>query len=408
MIPPDTVLFSPPVVNADTTYYITAWVQSRECQQIAIHRDTIRVYTEPKISFIPDRTDGCSPLSVSLDNQTKGLLDSLIVDFGDGAQVVLYNTSDDISHTFENNTNRDTTFIIKYTAINGCGVSYDSLRVIVFPNIVNASISISPTAACVYQEFTLTNNSSGATYIYYDLGTGAPSSASNTDETLTFTFDSPGNYTIFQHIYSGDSCSYDYDSVSVIVHESPVSDFEADQPGFECAGPIEIVFTNNSTGAIEYYWNLGDGHIDSITDPIHIYANSGFYDVVLVATNIFGCSDTMPITINPEHRKNILNIPNAFSPEYNIAGVNTFHPSGTCLQTYSIEIFNSWGERLWFSDSLANGQPAEGWNGVYKNELSPQDVYVWKVIATFQNGEIWLGKDYGNSRKPIGSVTLIR
>jgi len=409
MIPPDTVVYAPPTLNADTAYYITAWVQSRQCQQIAIHRDTIRVYTPPKIKFIPDRTNGCAPLAVSLDNQTKGLLDSLIVDFGDGTETVLYNISDDVSHTFENTTNKDTSFVIRYIAVNGCGISQDSLIVTVFPNVVNASISITPASACMYQDFTLTNSSSGASYVYYDLGTGSANPVSNTSSTVIFSFDTPGDYVIYQHIYSGDSCSYDYDSVRITVHPNPISDFEAEQKRLECSGPIEVTFTNNSTGAIIYYWNFGDNSTDGTYNPIHVYENSGLYNVVLVSENVFGCRDTLPKSISAEHRKNILNVPNAFSPEYNSPGVNLFKPTGTCLKTYRIEVFNPWGERLWMSEKITDdGQPEEGWDGIYKNELAPQDVYVWKVLATFQNGEVWLGKDYGSRQKNIGSVTLIR
>lgn len=48
-------------------------------------------------------------------------------------------------------------------------------------------------------------------------------------------------------------------------------------------------FTNLDT----FYWDLGDGTVTSDTNPSHIYAAPGTYDVMLIAEDINGCVDTM-------------------------------------------------------------------------------------------------------------------
>jgi PKD repeat protein len=51
---------------------------------------------------------------------------------------------------------------------------------------------------------------------------------------------------------------------------------------------------NLSTDASSYLWDFGDGETDSTANPIHIYAETGTYNVVLIATNSCG-SDTFSI-----------------------------------------------------------------------------------------------------------------
>ncbi|MEJ2004463.1 MAG: gliding motility-associated C-terminal domain-containing protein [Cyclobacteriaceae bacterium] len=45
-------------------------------------------------------------------------------------------------------------------------------------------------------------------------------------------------------------------------------------------------------------------------------------------------------------------------------------------------IFNRWGEMLFHTLDKNIG-----WDGYYKGELSPQDVYVYQIKVVFANGE---------------------
>lgn len=57
-------------------------------------------------------------------------------------------------------------------------------------------------------------------------------------------------------------------------------------------------------------------------------------------------------------------------------------------------IFNRWGEIVFESFDINIG-----WDGVYKGEISQQDVYVYKVYLTFIDGYKF---------DQVGSFTLIR
>ncbi|MCK9613066.1 MAG: PKD domain-containing protein [Bacteroidales bacterium] len=53
-----------------------------------------------------------------------------------------------------------------------------------------------------------------------------------------------------------------------------------------------VTFTNNSTGAANYFWDFGDGNTGNETNPQHTYTDSGTYTVMLVAIN-GECYDTV-------------------------------------------------------------------------------------------------------------------
>ncbi|MEL6849141.1 MAG: PKD domain-containing protein, partial [Bacteroidota bacterium] len=63
-----------------------------------------------------------------------------------------------------------------------------------------------------------------------------------------------------------------------------------------CAGN-QVVFNNTSTGiGLTYLWDFGDGDTSSLPNPTHAYADTGFYDVKLITTDINGCVDSFIVT----------------------------------------------------------------------------------------------------------------
>lgn len=86
---------------------------------------------------------------------------------------------------------------------------------------------------------------------------------------------------------------------------------------------------------------------------------------------------------------------------------NTFTPNGDTHNdvfltehlgfepiTYQLIIFNRWGGQIYETDDIK-----KGWDGRIKGSMCPQGVYVWKVLAT---------ADDGNEYKFVGKVNLVR
>ncbi len=76
-----------------------------------------------------------------------------------------------------------------------------------------------------------------------------------------------------------------------ISNDKPVADFTSDEV-YICPGG-SVQFEDTSVYApFEWLWDFGDEQTSTEEDPLHIYEDSGFYDVQLIVTNHFG-TDTL-------------------------------------------------------------------------------------------------------------------
>ena len=70
-------------------------------------------------------------------------------------------------------------------------------------------------------------------------------------------------------------------------------------------------------------------------------------------------------------RKPLLIFPGAFTP--NSDGLNDFYkPEYLFIKSYSLEIFNRWGELLFSTNDINRG-----WDGTFKGEMVPPDSYTF-------------------------------
>jgi gliding motility-associated-like protein len=139
------------------------------------------------------------------------------------------------------------------------------------------------------------------------------------------------------------------------------------------------------TGYYSYNWMTGE------TTPTISLSTLPLYSVKVTDAN--GCSGSDSMKVNYVGSLNIQPT-NAFSP--NDDGVNeTFKPfSGSCIVSYSMKIFDRWGQLLFETTN-----PNTGWNGKYKGTTLPTAVYYY--IINYKN---LLGID----NRKAGSITLLR
>lgn len=134
----------------------------------------------------------------------------------------------------------------------------------------------------------------------------------------------------------------------------------------------------------------------------------GYKTVTLDVENEYGCSDKKEMGLFFESL-NTLFVPNAFSPDHESEGVALFKPVGANLEKYEITIYDVWGNLVWYSSTLKDGAPAEGWDGTFKGTRLKPDNYVWKIEAVFKDGEVWQGvKDADGDYVHFGDLQLIR
>ena len=104
---------------------------------------------------------------------------------------------------------------------------------------------------------------------------------------------------VYQISATANGCTAPLDSVLVIVHDQPDVDFSV------LTNPLcsedTIQFVNLSSPNFDFDWSFGDGATSEEFSPVHIYDNSGIYQVMLIGTNpINNCSaaDSTIIVVN--------------------------------------------------------------------------------------------------------------
>ncbi len=261
----------------------------------------IVVHPNPIAQFSVDLTAGCSPLVVSIENQTI-LGDSLVWNYGDGT------ASDTMavnhSHEFVNNTNQTVTYTIALTAFteNGCSRTF-TRNIEVYPRVVAAYGH--PLEACSPLSFTFENNSLNGNIYQWDLGNGTVSVADEpiggyqNNTAFADTFDIR---LIATSIYGCEDTARS----TIAIYPKPNASIVPDRT--TGCSPLNVVFQNNSSTADSYAWNYGDGSVSDTTAVVHVHefvstsTAPQYFNVSMVASTDFGCRDTavFDITVYPD------------------------------------------------------------------------------------------------------------
>jgi gliding motility-associated-like protein len=165
-----------------------------------------------------------------------------------------------------------------------------------------AAFAASPTLGCSPLTVSFTNTSAGAVSHSWDFGDGAGSTELSPTHTFINLGPTDSVRTVRLIVGTAAGCT-DTAFVDVVVSPAVQALFSHDAlPG--CA-PVDVQFTNASTGANAYSWDFGDGTTSNAAAPAHQYVNNGLflqtYSVTLVATAPVGCTDTVQqsITVYP-------------------------------------------------------------------------------------------------------------
>jgi PKD repeat protein len=484
--------YLPAPSGRDTTYKVTLTVTSN-CG-ITTFPSTVLVKAKPVAVFSPSKTIGCSPMLVSFSNTSPGDANTYYYDFGDGTPILKTNSKLGVTHTYTSGVTKD--FIVTMVTENSCGRSEETQYTIrVSPNTILPELVVNSTEkeGCAPWTVKFQNNTSGASSFIYDFGDGTTYGPTRSaPETVTHTFTKGGIYVV--KLTASNGCSDTTTTEIITVYAQPQLKFSADVT-IGCAG-LSVRFKNESTDAVSYTWDFGDGSAPSSEfEPVHIYdGQQEYYTVKLTAVNTLGCESTISLSQfvhiipapvakfnvlpsvqiaipnynfqfedesegspdrwewdfgdgststsrSPNHTYadtgsynvtlKVLNqqscfttaskvvkiigvpgylfVPNAFMPESATPELREFKAKGSGIESWSMSIFNKWGELIWQTSKLDEGAPAEGWNGTYKSSLVPQGVYFWKIDVQMINKIPWKGMSYnGSAPKRTGIINLIR
>ena len=140
-------------------------------------------------------------------------------------------------------------------------------------------------------------------------------------------------------------------------------------------------------GGESYHWNNGDIMSGTTVQPV---TNS---DYSVTVTDKYRSEHIHVFHVTIDRECTAVSVPSAFTP--NADGNNDiFRAYGENITSFTMQIMNRQGQLL-FSSSDIN----QGWDGMFKGELQPAQVYVYTIVYTNGRGE-------QNIKK--GQFTLLR
>ncbi|MFL5787742.1 MAG: PKD domain-containing protein [Flavisolibacter sp.] len=344
------------------------------------------------LGFNPVKLNPCDSFKYRFDNTSTAPPSrpfnnsSFAWDFGDGATIASTGTAS-VFHNYASPGTYNVTLIMKDTAY--CNYPDTLVNQVRVAALVKARFE-TPPYGCAPYTAVFNNTSDAGAQFFWNFGDGTTS----TDVSPIHVYNLPGTYTISLLAVDPATCNLrDSTSTTITVYSNPTANFTASpQPPTE---NTPISFNNlSSADAVSFKWLFGDGDslvVNSRAVIQHEYNSTGTFNACLIAYNKAGCPDTTcrPITtlIVPA-----VDVPNAFTPSG--SNNNIVYVRGFGIAKMKFSIYTRWGEKV-----FEIGDKHIGWDGRYKGQMLPMDVYAYTLNVEFTDG---------TKTTKTGDITLIR
>lgn len=248
---------------------------------------------QPVADFTANRTSDCVPAIIQFSSTSTGNPTSYSWDFGDASGTsILQNPS----YTYA--TPGVYTVTLTVSGPGGSDTEIKTGYITVFRNPV-ASYTMSQDTACSGTNVTFISTSTpgdGAiNQFQWTFNDGTPSVSGSGTVSHAFTIGSTSQ-SFFPILLINDvnGCNSSI-SDTIVVFPQPIAAFTINQQS-ACTAPATVSFTNASQFTGIYNWNFGDpasgsSNTSTLTNPSHVYNQTGTYTVVLTA-GVNGCSAT--------------------------------------------------------------------------------------------------------------------
>ncbi|HLP10431.1 MAG TPA: gliding motility-associated C-terminal domain-containing protein [Flavobacteriales bacterium] len=260
------------------------------------------------------------------------------------------------------------TFAVTYTVISGACTAISTVNIDVVP-ATNLVISGGPLTFCEGDSVVL--NATGA------MGSLVTWSTGETGNSLTV--HNSGNY--FAMVNSG--CGID--SSNTLAVDVNVVDISFTIDPLTGMAPLTVTLTNTTPNTLSYTW-----HIDTLfianADTSFIYNEQGTYAITLYVVSTDGCIDSLTQAVFVYGESGIT-IPNVFTPNadsYN----DVFSIIIKGISDLSVEVFNRWGQLMhgYTGSELSDGT-IPVWDGSSNGDRASDGTYAY-VIKTHSYGGV--------------------
>ena len=265
-----------------------------------------------------------------------------------------------------------------YSVTNSCGTSINNVDVTVLslPNSgSDSNLIICPTdpTTDLFNYLGGTPDPGGTWSPALTSGTGVIDPATDLATTYTYTVTNLCGSTTSNIIVSQTNCNL-----------TPIASLNTANPS-TCNDNC-IDFTAMDTGGAPTSWSWhffgANPSTSNSSNPLNIcYSTTGYYDVALTVSNIFG-SDSVFIAnyifVDSCTTDTELTVPNVFSPNGDNNN-DVFKVSGTNIISTNIKIYNSWGSLVYNVGRLINN----GWDGRTNSGTEcPEGTYFYIIEIT--------------------------
>ena len=246
---------------------------SNNCQN-NINMDTV-LSGVSEIDFIASVNEGCASLEVNFLSTSNA--DTYYWDFGDST----YSTDENPDHTYDFEGNYSVTFYANDT--NSC---IDTLvkddYIIVKKEDVDI-FTMDTIIACSPYVFNTDVYNIGVNFWNWDFGDGDLDTGSNVSHTYT----QSGTYNISLFTDAPNGCKYDLNNFAFL----QIDNLNVDATVNSNCNDGSFNITNNTVGAIQHQWNMGDGTIYNTPNVSHNYIPSQSYVITYESISDIGCSN---------------------------------------------------------------------------------------------------------------------
>ncbi len=255
-------------------------VNSQGCSSTATKTNYIQVTAKPQSNFSIVNAVGCSPLSVSFNNNSLNAV-SYLWNFGDYTTSTLANPV----HVYTNNGSYSVS--LKAYGANGCE---DEKIISTAVNVGNtkADFNSNTPVGCAPLSVSFNHLSGGAVSWEWNFGDGTTSTAPYPVKT----YSTPGTFDVTLIVTNNYGCKDTLVKQNYVNVVDPYANYNSPQINTGCV-PYTISLTDIPIGSSTWLWNFGDGNTSTIQNPTHTYNTSGIFVVSLTTSTPNGCTYTI-------------------------------------------------------------------------------------------------------------------
>jgi gliding motility-associated-like protein len=151
-------------------------------------------------------------------------------------------------------------------------------------------------------------------------------------------------------------------------------------PASPAQAPANVQFTANTPGAVNWFWDFGDGGTSAAQNPSHVFTGDSVYIVTLTAYLPSGCSATAVDSFEVIGGIPVV-APNVVTPN---GDGNNDQLVFTNLHYYiksELRVYNRWGGLIYESNDYQNNWTPDVVDGVYYYEIT--GLYIYEPITGF-------------------------